>query len=74
MHGYYSSHYLSTDIISSLKSGDGPTGNGRSVDTSLSTSDLSNSTSSVVPVDKRLKDEEPEIFSRLQPNQFGPKG
>jgi len=41
------------------------------VDASLSTNDLSNSTSSVVPVDKRLRDEEPEIFSKLQ---LGPKG
>ena len=62
---------LLTDVISSIKSGDGPTGNGGSVDTSLSTNDLSNFTSSIVPADKRLKDEEPEIFSKLQ---LGPKG
>ena len=41
------------------------------MDTSLSSNDLSNSTSSVVPADRRLKDEEPEIFSKLQ---LGPKG
>jgi len=63
-----------TDIISALKSGDSPAGNGGSVDTSLSPNDLSNSTSSVVPVDRRVTDEEPEIFSKLSPGQFGPKG
>ena len=43
------------------------------MDTSLSTNDLSNSTS-VVPVDRRLRDQEPEIFSKLQRGQFRPKG
>ena len=66
--------HFHTDIISSLKSDDNPAGNGGSVDTSLSPNDLSNSTSSVVPVDRRLRDEEPEIFSKLQPGQLGPKG
>jgi len=66
--------FIHTDIISSLKSGDSPTGNGSSVDTSLSLNDLSNSTSSVVPVDRMLKDEEPEIFSKLSPDQFSAKG
>jgi len=63
-----------TDIISSLKSGDSPAGNGGSVNTSLSPNDLSNSISSVVSVGGRLRVEEPEIFSRLPPDQYGPKG
>jgi len=66
--------YFYTDMISSLKSGDSPAGNGGSVDTSLSPNDLSNSTSLVVPVDRRLRDEEPDIFSKLSPGQLGPKG
>jgi len=65
---YY--NILHTDVISSLKLGD----SGGSVDTSLSPNNLSNSTLSVVPVDRRLRDEEPDIFSRLPPGQFGPKG
>ena len=65
---------LHTDIISSLKSGDNPAGNGGSVDTSRRLNDLSNSTSSVVSVDRRLRDEEPEIFGKLAPDQYGPKG
>jgi len=67
-------YFLHTDIISSLKSGDSPTGSGNSVDTSLSPNDLTNSTSSVVPVDRRLRDEEPKIFSKLPSGQFGSKG
>ena len=63
--------HLPTDILSSLKSGNSPASNGGSVDTPLSTNDLSNST---VPDDRRLKDEEPEIFSQLQPGQLEPKG
>ncbi|XP_065903832.1 uncharacterized protein [Dysidea avara] len=64
---------LKKDIISSLKSGDNPAGNGGSVDTSRRLNDLSNSTSSVVSVDRRLRDEEPEIFGKLAPDQYGPK-
>ena len=66
--------YFHTDIISSLKSGDSPAGNGGSMDTSLSLNDLSKSTSSVALVGGRLRVEEPEIFSKLQPGQYGPKG
>ena len=65
--------HLHTAIISALKSGDSPAGNGGSVGTSLSPNDLSNSTSAVVPVDRRLRDEL-EIFSKLQSGQLGPKG
>jgi len=61
-------------MIPSLKSGDSPAGSGNSMDTSLSPNDLTNSTSSVVPIDRRLRDEEPEIFSKLPSGQFGPKG
>jgi len=66
--------HFHTDIISSLKSGDSPAGNGGSVDTPLSPNNFSNSTSSVVPVDRRVRDKEPEIFSKLKPGQLGPKG
>ena len=70
----HASPFVHTDIISALKSGDSPVGNVGSVDTSLSPNDLSNSTSAVVPVDRRLRDEEPQIFSKLPPGKFGPQG
>jgi len=60
-------------VITGLKSGGlpGPGGNGFNLETSLSPNDLSQFTASA---SNKLKFEFTDIFLRLRPGQFGPKG
>ena len=60
--------HLHIDMLLSPKSDDSPASNGSSADY------CSNSPSSVAPIDKKLRDEEPKIFSKLQPDQLRLKG